>query len=126
MAETISIIVGVLAMVLGVISIIISYEARNTSKENRTEAASYYEKTKDLLHEIDKRSATMEEKVSDNFKNMMDTQSDLITKTIIPQTPSMEEKMGMAFMTKLFESPQGMEAMTKLLQQEVDAAKKNE
>ena len=114
--ELLSIIVGVIAIILGIVSILVSLEAKSSSTRSRKEAVEYNERTKDLLHEIDKRSTVMEEKVSENFQKLLDMQNELISKTMIPQKQPMEEQLALSFLNKLMESPQGVEQLTKFLE----------
>ena len=58
----------------------------------------------------------MEEKVSDNFTKMMDTQNEIINKTLIPQGPSADQQMGMALMTEMMKDPSSKKSMMKIFE----------
>lgn len=116
---SLEIVVNIMAISLGAVSIIIAMEAKAASSLNRKLALEYYDKSKELLHEIDKRSKIMEDKVSDNFQQLLDTQKDLISKMIIPKQHTFEEELTTEFVKKLLQTPNGTAILTDIIKQNI-------
>ncbi|WP_420591698.1 hypothetical protein [Bacterioplanoides sp.] len=97
--EAIAFLASVASLILAVVAII-------SSKASEKEARENYEKTKDVLAEIDKRAAVIERTVSDSQQKLMETMTNIINETVIPKKADMGEEIGMQFMQQLFSNPQ--------------------
>jgi hypothetical protein len=114
-----------LSLIVGIGSIAISvfaiWYARTTEQESRGQ----FNKTKDLLSEIDKRSALIERTVSDSQKDMMATITRIIDATVIPQKQNMGELFAAEMMQSLMQDPAKGAKTLKALQPFIDLAQQS-
>lgn len=64
--------VEVVSIVASIVSVVLAAFAIWQATDSRREAQQSHEKTKDLLSQIDKRSAVTEERVAENFQKILD------------------------------------------------------
>lgn len=72
----------------------------------------YYEKTKDVLVEIDKRATVTEKTVTESQQQMLNTITSIINETVIPKKQDYGEQFAMLFMQTMMKDP---ESATKIL-----------
>jgi len=95
--STVSVIIGAVSVAVAVIAM---WQASSAAKESRVN----FERTRDLLAEIDKRAAITEQVVAENQRELLDT----VKKLAIPEKPDVSDEMGKMFMAKMLESPDGL------------------
>ena len=93
--DSLSLLVGIASIVLAIVAIWLSNKLSSESRES-------LEKARQVLAEIDKRSTVMEEKVSENFSQLLRTVTDQVARAY-PQQPSTEEMMGATVMQSFLE-----------------------
>jgi len=109
-------IVEVISFVSSITSLILAIVAINAAKNSEREVrenfektqkvmSEYQERTKEVLAEIDKKSAVIERTVSESQRQLMDTMTNIINETIIPKKKDMGEEFGMQFMQQLMANP---------------------
>lgn len=127
--DLISFLASITSLILAVVAIIAAKSSEREVRENfeKTQKVmrEYQERTKEVLAEIDKKSAIIERTVSESQKQLMDTMTNIINETVIPKRVDVGEQMGMQFMQQLMSNPsQGGEMMKnfaeimKLIEQE--------
>jgi len=80
-------------------------EVRNNFEKTQKVMSEYQERTKEVLAEIDKKSAVIERTVSESQKQLMDTMTNIINETVIPKKKDVGEEMGLQFMNQLMTNP---------------------
>lgn len=107
--ETISFLASVSSLILAIVAI---YAAKSSEKEVRENfektqkvMSEYQERTKEVLAEIDKKSAVIEKTVSESQRQLMDTMTNIINETVIPKKADMGEELGMQFMQQMMSNP---------------------
>ena len=109
-------IVDVISFASSITSLILAIVAINAAKNSEREVrenfektqkvmSEYQERTKEVLSEIDKKSAVIERTVSESQRQLMDTMTNIINETIIPKKKDMGEEFGMQFMQQLMANP---------------------
>lgn len=109
-------IVDVVSFIASLTSLILAIVAIQTAKSSEKEVRDNFEKTqkmmieyesrmKDILSEIDKKSAVIEKTVSESQKELMSTMTNIINETVIPKKKNMGEEFGMQFLTQLMTNP---------------------
>lgn len=115
----ISLITGISSIVLAVVAIWTSKSAERESREN-------YQKTKDLLAEIDKKSAVIEKVVTDNQQQLLDTVTNLLKETATPVKTDVGEQFSMALMQTLFAEPEKGNQIMQSLQPLIELSERQE
>ncbi|MXY35736.1 MAG: hypothetical protein F4Y54_03015 [Dehalococcoidia bacterium] len=92
--STVSVIIGAVSVVVAVFAIA---QGAITSRDSRRN----FEKTRDVLAEIDKRAAITEKIVAENQRELLDT----VKKLAIPEKPDIGEEIGAEFMRALLQDP---------------------
>ncbi|MXY46089.1 MAG: hypothetical protein F4Y44_03705 [Chloroflexi bacterium] len=105
----ISFVTGVVSIVLAIVAIWISKSAERESREN-------YEKTKDVLAEINKSAAVIETTVSANQQQLLETVTTILKETAVPEKVSMQYQAGMMLLKAMLENPKNMSEMVQSLQ----------
>lgn len=95
----VSLIVGVVSIVLAIVSMAFSKSAEQQSQHN-------YEKTQELLAEIDKKAAVIDSVVQKNQEQMMSTLTNIVNETIIPKKPNFGEQIGADLLKSAITSPE--------------------
>lgn len=109
MVEIVAFLASIASLILAVVAII-------QSKVSEKEARDNYEKTKDVLAEIDKRASIIERTVSDSQHKLMETMTNIINETVIPKKDDMGEKFGMMFMQQMMENPESTKDLVATLE----------
>ncbi|WP_420644862.1 hypothetical protein [Candidatus Leptofilum sp.] len=108
--------ISVISLVVGATSIILAVFAMNSAKRseekslenfNNTQAMmrDFYDRTKDLLNEIDKRASTTEAIVKDSQEKLLTTITEIVSETILPQKEDLGEKLGLMLMQQMVSDP---------------------
>ena len=125
--DVIAFLASIASLILAVVAI---SAAKNSEKEVRDNfektqkvMSEYQERTKEVLAEIDKKSAIIERTVSESQKQLMDTMTNIINETIIPKKKDMGEEFGMQFMKKMMENPSQSGDMMAMLEPLMQLAK---
>ncbi|MEN4006738.1 MAG: hypothetical protein PQ964_05245 [Methanobacteriaceae archaeon] len=84
--DGISIAAGGISIILAIIAIWFSIRAEKESRDN-------YEKTKDVLSNINEKSAVIETTVNKAQKQLLDTITKILEETTIPKQASPEEQL---------------------------------
>ena len=92
--ETLSLVVGIVSIVLAIVAIWLSTVSERRSSNN-------YERTKDVLAEVDKKAAVIEGSVNETRKKLVDA----VTSIVAPKEPTMEEKMMAAVFPAMLADP---------------------
>ena len=79
----------VVTVITGITSVVIAVFAIWQANQSRRESIDNYNKTRDLLAEVDKRAAVIQEFVSRNQTQLLDTVKELA----IPAQPDMEQQL---------------------------------
>jgi len=79
----------VVTVITGITSVVIAAFAVWQANQMRRESLDNYNKTRDLLAEVDKRAAVIQEFVSQNQTQLLDTVKELA----IPAQPDMEQQL---------------------------------
>jgi len=107
--EMISFLASVVSLILAVVAILAAKsserEVRNNFEKTQQVMSEYQERTKEVLAEIDKKSAIIERTVSESQRQLMDTMTNIINETIIPKKKDMGEEFGMQFMQQMMADP---------------------
>ena len=120
-------IVDIVSLISSIASLILAIVAIQAAKSSEKEVRNNFEKTqkmmieyesrmKDVLSEIDKKSAVIEKTVSESQKELMNTTTNIINETVIPKKKNMGEEFGMQFMTQLMNNPTQASAMINALE----------
>ena len=91
---TISIIVGALSVAIACFAMM---QVQSAARESRAN----YDKTKDVLGQIDKKAEVIEKVVSDNQRELLDT----VKKLAIPEKLDPGEAIGMEFFKAMIQDP---------------------
>ena len=105
----VSLITGISSIVLAVVAIWISQSAERESRDN-------YQKTKDVLAEIDKKAAVIETTVSENQQQLLETVTTILKETTVPEKVSMQDQAGMMFLQAMLQNPESMGSVLQGLQ----------
>jgi|GEM_PF-4699651 len=102
--------VGIAAIGLAVYTLNMSARAERRSKQNFTDTQNmmrdFYEKTKEVLNEIDKRATNTENLISGSQKELLSTITNIINETVIPKKVDKAEEIGMLFFQQLLTDPE--------------------
>ena len=100
--EVFSLLSSVASLVLAVVAILMARSSERDSRANfdRTQEImnQQYDRTKDVLSEIDKRASIVERTVSDSQTKMLTTLTTIINETVIPKRSDSGEEIGMMVM----------------------------
>lgn len=105
----ISLVVGVVSVVLAIVAIWYSTQSERRSNEN-------YNRTKDLLAEIDKKAAIIESTMSSTQDKLVDT----VTAIARPKEQTQEEILMTSLLPSLLEKPELLERLAALGEQGSD------
>ncbi|MEL6445069.1 MAG: hypothetical protein AAF089_13260 [Bacteroidota bacterium] len=114
--EVFSLLSSVASLVLAVVAILMARSSERDSRANfdRTQEImnQQYDRTKDVLSEIDKRASIVERTVSDSQTKMLTTLTTIINETVIPKRSDSGEEIGMMVMQAIMSDP---DAGTKII-----------
>lgn len=107
--DLISFLASITSLILAIVAIVAAKsserEVRANFEKTQQVMREYQERTKEVLAEIDKKSAIIERTVSESQKQLMDTMTNIINETVIPKRVDPSEQMGMQFMQQLMSNP---------------------
>ncbi len=108
--DVVSFVASIASLVLAVVAIHAAKTSEREVRENfeKTQAVmrEYQDRTKEVLAEIDKKSAVIERTVSESQKQLMDVMTNIINETVIPKKVDMGEQMGAQFFQSFMKNPQ--------------------
>ena len=111
MITIISFAVGIVSIVLAVVAMVSAKATEKRSQENfeKTQKIMHdvYDKIKDSLAQIDKKSEIIENVTQRNQEQLISTMTNLLNETIIPKKPNVSEEMGAQFLASLLQNPSG-------------------
>lgn len=126
--EIISFLASVASLILAIVAIIASKNSEREVRENfeKTQKVmeEYQERTKEVLSQIDKKSAVIERTVSESQRQLMDTMTNIINETVIPKKSDFGEEMGMQFMQQLLTNPKQAGDMMDVMKPFLELAEK--
>lgn len=107
--DLISFLASITSLILAIVAIMAAKaserEVRDNFEKTQQVMRDYQDRTKEVLAEIDKKSAVIERTVSESQKQLMDTMTNIINETVIPKRVDIGEQMGMQFMQQLMSNP---------------------
>jgi len=110
MITIISFAVGIASIVLAIVAMISAKTSEKASQENFEKTQKMmneiYDKTKDALAQIDKKSEVIENVVQRNQEQLMNTVTNLLNEVVIPKTPDNNSEMGLALLQSVMSSIQ--------------------
>jgi len=126
----ISFAVGIISIVLAIVAMLSAKASEKASQDNfeKTQKMMHdiYDKTKDALAQIDKKSEVIENVVQRNQDQLMSTVTNLLNEVVIPKTPDNNSEMGLAFMQSLMASmvqnPDGAKGQVELIKTLMEVA----
>ena len=87
----------IVSLVTGVSSVILAAFAIWFAKSAERESRANFDKTRDVLAEIDKRAAVTEKTVSDSHQQLLTTVTNLLNQTVVPAKTDLGEQFGVEF-----------------------------
>ena len=129
-------IVDVVSLIASLASLILAVVAIQAAKSSEKEVRDNFEKTqkmmieyesrmKDVLAEIDKKSAVIEKTVSESQKELMSTMTNIINETVIPKKSDMGEELGMMFFQQMMTDPDKASGMMGALQPLIEMSQRD-
>jgi len=105
-ADILSIGVGIASIVLAIVAIWFSWITGREVRDN-------FERTKEVLSNIEKKSAIVETTVTTAQKQLLESVTKILEETTIPQKISTDEQMGMALLQLAAQDPKSFENLLK-------------
>ena len=129
-------IVDVVSLIASLASLILAIVAIQAARSSEREVRDNFDKTqkmmteyesrmKDVLSEIDKKSAIIEKTVSESQRDLMATMTNIINETVIPKKEDMGEQFAMMFVQQLLSDPDKAGGMMGALQPFIEMAQKD-
>ena len=115
----ISLITGVASIVLAAFAIWLGRSAERESRAN-------FEKTRDLLAEIDKRATVTEKTVAESQQQLLSTVTNLLNQTVVPTKPDIDEELKAEFIRTVMQNPSQAGEMMKGLQPLIEMSEKQQ
>lgn len=97
--DLINLIASISSLVLAVGAIIFSYKSSRESEDN-------FQKTKDVLAEVDKRAAVIEATVNNSQEHLLTTLTNILNETAIPKKANINEQITSQFFQGLLSDPE--------------------
>lgn len=113
--EMLSLVLSIISLIGAVISIILAIVSMNSSAEHERVSRGNYDKTKDVLAQIDKKIEVIEKLNQEGYNKLQNTITNIVEKTVIPQKEDIGEKMGMEFLKNVMSNPKEGTEMLKSL-----------
>ncbi|REL35699.1 hypothetical protein [Thalassotalea euphylliae] len=108
--DLISLVASIASLILAVVAIQAAKSSEKEVRENflkTQEMLNQFEsRNKEVMAEIDKKSAVIERTVSDSQQKLMDTLTNILNETVIPKKEDMGEKMGMQMLEQMMSNPE--------------------
>jgi len=118
--EVTSFIASITSLILAIVAINAAKsserEVRHNFEKTQKVMEEYQERTKEVLAEIDKKSAIIERTVSESQKQLMDTMTNIINETVIPKKKDMGEELGIQLVTQMMNNPDKSNDMMKTME----------
>ena len=102
-----------ISIIVGAVSVVVSSFAIWLAQSAGRESRANYEKTKDVLAEIDKKATVIETIVADNQRELLET----VKKLAIPEKPDPGEEIGLEFLKAMTRDPDSFNKMLPTLMQ---------
>ena len=106
----------IVSLVTGVSSVILAAFAIWFAKSAERESRANFDKTRDVLAEIDKRAAVTEKTVSDSHQQLLTTVTNLLNQTVVPAKTDLGEQFGVEFIKTMSQDPEQASRMLQALQ----------
>lgn len=107
--DLVSLVSSIASLVLAIVAILAAKssekEVRNNFDKTQKMLIEYENRMKETLAEIDKKSAIIENTVSESQKDLMNTMTNIINETVIPKKQDIGEQFAAMFMTQLLSNP---------------------
>ena len=113
--EMLSLILSIISLIGGVISIILAIVSMNSSAEHERVSRENYDKTKDVLAQIDKKIEIIERLNQESYNKLQNTITNIVEKTVKQQKEDIGEKMGVEFLKNIINNPREGNEMLKNL-----------
>ncbi|WP_120512641.1 hypothetical protein [Photobacterium salinisoli] len=127
--DVISLIASLASLILAVVAIQAAKsserEVRNNFEKTQNMMVEYESRMKDVLSEIDKKSAVIERTVSESQRELMSTMTNIINETVIPKKRDMGEELGIQFLQSMMSNPQQAGSMIEGLAPLIDLMEKH-
>ncbi len=119
-----SLLVGLVSIGLAVFAMQFAKKSEEQSRDNfeRTQdmMRSFYDKTKDLLNEVDKRTSVTEKAISSSQQQLLSTMTSIVNETVIPKKQDVGEQIGLMFFQQLLSNPKEAGGMMEALKPFMD------
>lgn len=113
--DAVSLISSLASLILAIVAIQAAKsserEVRDNFEKTQKMMVEYESRIKDVLAEIDKKSAVIERTVSESQRELMSTMTNIINETIIPKKRDMGEELGIQFLQSMMTNPQQANSM---------------
>lgn len=113
--DLISFISSLVSLVLAIVAILAAKTSESEVRQNFDKTQKmlieYESRMKDVLAEIDKKSAVIERTVSESQRELMATMTNIINETVIPKKRDMGEEIGAQFLQSMMTNPQQANSM---------------
>ena len=118
--DAISLISAIFSIVLAIIALITASKSEREVRENfeKTQKmmVDYESRIKDLLAEINPKSAVIEKTVSESQQSLMATMTNIINETVIPKKADFGEQAAMQFLPMIMENPEKFSELMHMVQ----------
>ncbi|MBI3242636.1 MAG: hypothetical protein HYZ49_10125 [Chloroflexi bacterium] len=125
-----SLFVGIASIILAIYAMASANRSEERSKKNfeNTQAMmrEFYDRTKDLLNDIDKRANAIETVTSSSQEKLLSTVTAIVNETVLPKKEDAGEKFAMLFMQQLLSNPQGAKDMMNALKPFIEMSQPKE
>ncbi len=105
-----SIISSIFSIILAIVAITTSKNIEKQTQNNFDRTQSFmqgqYDKTKDVLAEIDKRATLTEKTVNENQEKVLSAFNKIVDETIIPKKQDLEDQLRLMFMELIMQDPE--------------------
>ena len=111
----------VVSLVVGFVSLVIAAIAMALGLLAQRESRSNYDRTKEVLAEIDKRAAVIEKTVTESERQLLET----VRRLVIPEKPDIGEQVGIEMAKAMFDDPDKITNMMKTMKELQDISPAN-
>jgi hypothetical protein len=99
-------------------------ETRESFRRQEDRMQQQYERTKDLLAQVDSKAQSIDQSVKGAQERLLDTVTGLINQAYIPKKPDAGEQMGLMFLQAMLQNPDGADKMAKAMQPLIELGQK--
>ncbi len=118
--EMLSLVLSIISLIGSIVSIILAIVSMQSSSEHERISRENYDKTKDVLAQIDKKIEVIERLNQEGYNKLQDTITNIVEKTVIPQKEDVGEKLGIEFLKNVINNPKKGTEMLKSLAELTD------